>query len=118
MEKQKELEKAIKELFVLFKINLERETEVDWNTAEVLENKLIRVTVNESTFLVEFEPTKTMITYYTSLEKREYKQVDVEYEDGKWKLLGYSDWKTHSDFDESDIRRVIKDYLFYARANM
>lgn len=71
LNQEKEIEKVIDELFVLFKNNLERKTEVDWENAEIFERELIRFTINSSTFEVDFRQKPiVMSTYYTSLEKK------------------------------------------------
>lgn len=118
LNKEKELEKAIDELFVLFKNDLEREIEIDWNNAEMHENELIRVTINKFPFEVDFRhKPRVLITYFTAPDKKDYNRVDVEYIDGKWGVLDYSEWKTHGDFNEFDVRRVIKDYIHYVKVN-
>lgn len=117
LNQEKEIEKVIDELFVLFKNNLERKTEVDWENAEIFERELIRFTINSSTFEVDFRQKPiVMSTYYTSLEKKEYKQVDVEYRDGKWILLNYSDLKFIGEINELIVNRIINDYLYFATA--
>lgn len=115
---QKELEKAVEELFVLFKLNLQRELRAEFKNATIIENELILVVINDLPYEVDFRhKPKILITYFTTPSKKDYKQVDVVYVDGKWELLNYSEWKTHGDFDEFDVRRVIKDYLHYVKVN-
>lgn len=116
MNQQKGLEEAIEELFNLFKTNLERESEVDWNNAEILENEYIRVIVNDLPFEVDFRHIpKVLITYFTAPNKKDYNRVDLEFVDGKWEPLYYSELKILGGFKEHEVQRVIRDYLFYVK---
>ncbi|MCY1182934.1 hypothetical protein D9M73_235190 [compost metagenome] len=74
------------------------------------------VTVNGLPLEVDFRQKPiVMITYDIAPNKENYNRVDVEYVDGKWKARDYSELRIHDGFKEYEVKKVIKDYLFYVK---